>query len=361
VTWLYRSWALACLLAAGGCKYHPSVQAGAIACRLDGTPCPDGLSCLLASPDDTWGLCKVAGSGAPDAAPAEDAMPLPRDRDLPEQPAEDMQASPPDVALDLPAPDRPADQAALEIGTFDGRADVRPGAGQCPSGQGPEMVMVGKVCIDTTEVTNTQYEAFLDDPVVDPAEPLQQHPKCAGKNPDFHPDGIEGSAVDTPGREDHPVVNVDWCDAWAYCRWAGKRLCGKVGGGALAPGTQGNPDLSQWAYACTNHGMGKYPWGAMPRSMACNLGLTEAPPIKTQPVASLPKCSGPDPRIFDLIGNAEEWIDQCRPNPDPTKADLCAYMGGSYTDSEASGRCDHFDEDPRDDRWRARGFRCCAP
>ena len=34
-------------------------------------------------------------------------------------------------------------------------------------------------------------------------------------------------------RQDYPVVNVSWCDAYAYCASHEKRLCGKVGGGAL--------------------------------------------------------------------------------------------------------------------------------
>ena len=55
------------------------------------------------------------------------------------------------------------------------------------------------------EVTNAQYEAFL---------------KATGGEPPHH--WASGNAP--PGTENHPVVNVSWEDAEAYCDWCGKRL-----------------------------------------------------------------------------------------------------------------------------------------
>jgi len=59
--------------------------------------------------------------------------------------------------------------------------------------------------IDKYEVTNTDYAKFL---------------QATGGKPPWHwPQGkIEA------GKEKLPVYNVNWFDATAYCKWAGKRL-----------------------------------------------------------------------------------------------------------------------------------------
>lgn len=74
-------------------------------------------------------------------------------------------------------------------------------------------------CIDRTEVTQSAYDAFLSATTNGgPARP----DGCTTKKSNTVALGSDGTM---------PVRNVDWCDAYAYCAWAGKRLCGRTGGG----------------------------------------------------------------------------------------------------------------------------------
>jgi len=50
-------------------------------------------------------------------------------------------------------------------------------------------------------------------------------------------------AFDPYGMPGKPVVCVDWCDAFSYCAWVGKRLCRDGSADEL-------PEVSEWRLAC---------------------------------------------------------------------------------------------------------------
>ena len=114
-----------------------------------------------------------------------------------------------------------------------------PGDPSCGDHPGSPMTRLtkgaGSFCVDTTQVTGAEYTVFLA--AAHPGPPPL--PDGCAPHPDFHPgSGWSGSMTD-------PVTFVDWCDAAAYCAWAGKRLCGKLGGGSLSGESDG-----EWSVAC---------------------------------------------------------------------------------------------------------------
>lgn len=231
-------------------------------------------------------------------------------------------------------------------------------AGPCPGTGGPTAVRVGPpgatFCIDSTEVTNRQYKIFLTS--VD-AGAFPQPAYCAW-NTTF------GSAAAYPA-DDLPAADLDWCDAYSFCAWAGKRLCGKIGGGALAYASIGDPSASQLLAACAHApdgGFEQFPYGATFDPTACN-GIEKSDGGSTLPVASEPGCEGGYPRLFDLAGNVEEWSDAC----DNATGDLdcCPTFGGGYKEDMVG--CGLGIAPPAGCTSRTRhdthsdvGFRCCS-
>ncbi|HEY3594012.1 MAG TPA: SUMF1/EgtB/PvdO family nonheme iron enzyme, partial [Polyangiaceae bacterium] len=89
----------------------------------------------------------------------------------------------------------------------------------------------GFYCIDHAEIRNIDYKAFVDAQ----ASTNGQVAACA-QNTSYLPDTTGAcNQYDPANKPDLPIACVDWCDAAAFCKWDGKHLCGKLGGGSNLP------------------------------------------------------------------------------------------------------------------------------
>lgn len=213
-------------------------------------------------------------------------------------------------------------------------------------------------CIDSTEVTNAQYAAFLAAQV----QPASQGPRCAW-NKSFNPETMSTNgpacpAFDAAGRASYPVVCVDWCDADAYCRWAGKHLCQKPGGGLVAAVT--TKDASEWVIACSGDGAGKYPYGNAGMGGRCVDNQFPAVTPALRPVKEAAQCEGGVPGLFDMSGNAWEWHDDCVEKIGNGGEDTCAPLGGSFSSDLADATCTATAPFFRKQVAGDTGFRCCV-
>ncbi|MHC5038875.1 MAG: protein kinase domain-containing protein [Planctomycetota bacterium] len=151
-------------------------------------------------------------------------------------------------------------------------------------------VYVGSFFMDKYEVTNRSYARFLkwsqtaDDPFQF-SHPLEKemHPGAKDRTPAFWDDPRFR-------RPDRPVVGVDWFDAWAYARWAGKML----------------PSEAQWEIAAScdpkSRIKRKYPWGNDEPTSSHAVWDADAPMAVggREFGASLHG-------VRDMAGNAAEW------------------------------------------------------
>ncbi|PKL47156.1 MAG: hypothetical protein CVV42_13875 [Candidatus Riflebacteria bacterium HGW-Riflebacteria-2] len=203
--------------------------------------------------------------------------------------------------------------------------------------------------IDRHEVTCAQYQRFLED--VRKRGHLWCHP-----NEPAHKDHtpyhtyawalrfswVGGQPPRAMG--DHPVVLVDWYDAYAYAKWAGKRL----------------PTEDEWETAARGGDGREYPWGNTFSHDRCNVG--------DQPLAvgSFPDSASPW-GVQDMAGNAAEWTaTSYEPRPADSKAFTGRYglpiiRGGSWDDN--SKTCRSASRDVRRSplyRSTTVGFRCVS-
>lgn len=200
-------------------------------------------------------------------------------------------------------------------------------------------VRVDGFWIDPTEVTNAQFQKFVDatqylttaeraptaeeilaqsPPGTPPPPPELLVPGSLVFTPPDHPvplDDVsqwwtwtpganwrhpEGPGSDLADRDNHPVVHISWDDAVAYAKWAGKRL----------------PTEAEWEYA-SRGGLDRAPyvWGNDPPDDArplANLWTGTFPNrntaadgfVRTAPVKSFPPNGY---GLYDMAGNVWEW------------------------------------------------------
>jgi formylglycine-generating enzyme len=247
------------------------------------------------------------------------------------------------------------------------------GAIECPKTGGPSMVQLPEgYCIDSTEVTRAQYAAWLS------ASPSTdgQIAICTW-NTTFVPDAACLGSESNPtyacltNCDNHPQVCVDWCDATAYCRAMGKRLCGKIGGGSN--GASLSLSESQWYNACASHdAANRYPYGADYDPKACNgwdlwyPTTFVTPPYEylTTPGGSLSTCQSSVPGyqgVFDLSGNVAEWEDSCSSESGSSPLAVgCYTRGGSFSVNTSLLRCNSETLTQRLVADVNIGFRCCS-
>ena len=246
-------------------------------------------------------------------------------------------------------------------------------SGSQPDEQPQRQVYLDDFWIDQTEVTNRMFAAFVESTgYVTDAERLgtgsvflntdNWWQPVAGASWQ-HPTGPDSSIT---GLEEHPVVQVSWNDASAYCQWAGMRLPSEAEWEKAMRGEDGR--LLAWGSELVSGRMANYCDTNCPiqwRDTAADDGY-----IYSAPAGSYPDGASPYGAL-DMAGNVWEWVTDwyqadyygSSPEQNPTgpeSGSLRGLRGGSWYDDWSYLRTADRYNHPQDSRESNVGFRCAA-
>ncbi|MDM8529013.1 formylglycine-generating enzyme family protein, partial [Anaerolineales bacterium HSG24] len=200
----------------------------------------------------------------------------------------------------------------FSMGSNDGGSDEKP----------VHTVYLDEFYIDSYEVTNAQFVQFLND------NGNQNEGRATWLDigdEDVLITESGGLFQAKGGFTNHPVIEVTWFGAKAYCEAQGKRL----------------PTEAEWEKAARGTDGRTYPWG---NEFNCHNGNFDDETIEDDYVVVGPNCDGYDKTApvgsypsgvspygtFDMAGNVLEWVEDCYDD---------SYYSNSPTDNPASASC----------------------
>jgi formylglycine-generating enzyme required for sulfatase activity len=187
------------------------------------------------------------------------------------------QTSPLSEMVEIPA-------GAFTMGSNEGPEDERPA----------HEVTVRAYSIDRFPVTNAEYAEFLNAQLARAGATARLYDI---DDPDarIHRRGERWLA--DKGYENHPVTEVSWAGAAAFCVARGKRL----------------PTEAEWEKAARGTDARRYPWGSQPperRRAQFAAGWNETAPVDNFPGGASPY------GVREMAGNAWQWVSSAyRPYP----------------------------------------------
>lgn len=246
--------------------------------------------------------------------------------------------TPQDEAERLGAMEVPGGMVLVPAGSFLMGSDPRKDRAAGPQEQPQRQVYLDTFKVDRFEVSNVEYLRFVFGTGAD-------WPKFWRENP-----FAEKAAL-------HPVINVNWYEADAFCRWAGKRL----------------PTEAEWEKAARGVDGRTFPWGNEPagwiKSNIAHPGSKRG--FKYPPLANINRYDkGASPYgVYQMAGNVSEWVsDWFDPeyyrhiqdeNPQgPKTGDQKVFRGGSWNEDPEVARSAGRNAGLPDRRSYLTGFRC---